>query len=342
MKLHKKKVRILLSCIVILTIVTSVLCSFAPPVVGWTQYNVTSLTEIDVDNLMAVVDFQERYGSFNSYIPVACQLHTNYVRIYCVPRDSTWTFTASNGTYTLSSSLNGNTYIMRSNFTETGFGMQYTGSTATIPANQLLFYRNQEGELIRNTAFTYSTGVDNDVIVDCAATWYEVFKVVDGYESAIVEAESRGYEGGFNVGYADGLEEGESIGYQDGYVDGFDTGMDYGYQFGYQDGVATGRAEGYSHGYQAGEAVGYESGYADGYDDGYAAAEPGDGEVVTEIIYRDAVDLDIPLIFDGLADATNGIFKSVDFDLFGINILGVLLSLTILTILVFILKRFKS
>lgn len=339
MKLYKKKVRILLAGLVILTIITSVLCSFAPPTIGWTPYNVYALTETDVENIMAVADFQYQYGSFNSFVPVACHLSNSTVRLYLVPSNANWTFTETSGTYTLTT---GSSNIMRTTLTREGFGMQYTGSTATIPEEHLLFYRSESGTLVKGEAFSYATGADNDVIADCAAAWFDTWNIVNGYETAIEEAESVGFESGYDVGYAGGLEEGESIGYQDGYVDGFDTGMDYGYQFGYQDGVATGRSEGYSQGYLAGEAVGYESGYADGYDDGYAAAEPGAGEVVTEIVYRDAVDLDIPLIFDSMADATNGIFKSVDFNIFGINILGVLLSITILVILVFIFKKFKS
>lgn len=347
MKLHKKKVRILLSGLVILTILTSVLCSFAPPVVGWTQYNVTSLTEIDVENLMAVANFQEIYGSFNSYIPVACQIHTNYVRIYCVPRNSTWTFTESNGTYTLSSNLNGNTYIMRSNFTETGFGMQYTGGIATIPANQLIFYRSENGTLVKGEAFSYATGADNDVIADCAAAWFETWNVVDGYETAIDEAESVGFESGYDVGYADGLDQGFADGLEEGESRGYESGFDNGYSSGYRQGEFDGISSGYELGYADGESNGYESGYyrgyAEGYIDGYdtGKAEGGDGEVVTEIVYRDPVEINVGEVISGISSMPQNLIGSAfGFELFGINIAGLLTTLIVLAVGGFIVGIF--
>lgn len=172
----------------------------------------------------------------------------------------------------------------------------------------------------KNTNYAYSTSNDDDVIADCAATWYETFKVVDGYESALEEAESNGLFDGYNSGFADGLDQG----YEDGFSNGFDNG--------YRDGEYNGYAEGVS------------EGYSEGYRDGYVAggSGSGSGEVETEIVYRDSVYLDIPLIFDGVSGAVNGIFSAVDFSIFGINILGVLLSITILVILSFLIKKFKS
>lgn len=322
MKLHKKKVWILLVCMVIFTIITSVLCSFSPPVPSRNMFAISpeTITTIDGENMLSMAYYQWKFGSFNNFKPVAAATSGGYIRLYLVVNDGTETYGFTDETtYSITSTASGEYNVMRMWLTPEGYGIQYIQTSTTINIDKLIFYADTNDTLVLNEAFDFATGVNgNDTIAEAAAEWYEAYRIISNYEMDIAEAESQGF------------------------LDGLDTGMDLGYQFGYESGVVSGREEGYAHGYQAGEANGYEEGYSLGYDDGYAAAEPGNGEVVTEIVYRDSVELNIPLIFNGMADAANGIFKSVDFNIFGINILGVLLSITILVILVFIFKKFKS
>lgn len=152
------------------------------------------------------------------------------------------------------------------------------------------------------------------------------------------EAYSIGYHDGYNAGeiagYVTGSAEGKKIGYNNGYANGLSDGLETAteeYNRGFVDGNAAGMDSGYKNGYT----VGYKEGETVGYKSGYSAGSAAGG--------GDAVELDIPDIINSIPSAVqNFIFSGFGFEVFGINVAGLMSVLIILILVVFFIKRFKS
>lgn len=109
-----------------------------------------------------------------------------------------------------------------------------------------------------------------------------------------------------NYGYEQGYESGESAGYTAGY----NVGEQAGYDFGYEDGEQHGYTEGYNVGYSAGEANATNLG------------EAGARVILTAV--------EAPF---------NVVTQWLNFEVLGVNLLGLLFSILAISIIVIILKK---
>lgn len=104
-----------------------------------------------------------------------------------------------------------------------------------------------------------------------------------------------------------------------GSVDGYDAGYDAGYSDGYSVGNSDGNSTGYDDGYQAGEIVGYDRGYSDGINDS------------NQYTFNNLI--------GAVIDAPVSAFTSLlNFELLGINILGLITGLLSVAVIVLIVK----
>ena len=307
MKLSKKRISILVVICVTLIVSIFTLCSFAPPdFVPTTSLAFSSLSRIDVENLRSIVNLQSSMGYYGAYFPVFCRIRSSGVlSLTCLLKGSSYTFTESGSRWEFTTT--GQIAVFE--FTVDGFS--FASISSYNPADsELLFFRTSESlGILINPDFQYS-GSDNgdDNISDCLNYWIQFYENTINYESDV--------DGAFDSGYFDGVESGLS------------WGQELGYQDGYQDGIGTG----YRDGYLAGEADGYESGYSDGLNDAPS-------ETVT--VYIEPVELDIPGIFNAIGAVPRQILHGVDFEIFGVPILGVLLSILVLTISIFVIRKIK-
>ncbi len=116
------------------------------------------------------------------------------------------------------------------------------------------------------------------------------------------------------------------------YLDGYRTGSDMGYEHGRQDGLELG----YNNGYQQGEVDGYYNGSQDGYregekygwDNGFGAGQ--DDMAKTSSTFKDVVFA----IFDAPTRLIDGM---LNFDIFGINLAGLVKTLLTLAVVAVIL-----
>lgn len=365
MNLSKCKLRILLIVLSILTFLVFSLCSFSfrpaqytvsysssPPSLETVQ-NVLSILsyQLDLTSLNRGSNFLLLYGVYVSGQFGICAVISSSTSVSVSVSGSTVYFTFSPG------------YLYQYN-NSTGF---FGGSTQNNLSVQDIYIYYSDVEVPAtsnlpsftglNPSFYSGSGTFNSFdVLSYYRYIYESALYRDERESelrsdAFAEGQSEGYEvgldQGYNQGYDSGYLDGESRGYDDGYHDGFDTGYDYGYQFGYEDGydtgIQTGRDEGYLHGEVDGYERGYEEGYTDGYDDGLSDAEPGSGEVVTEIVYRDAVDLDVGKVISGVGSIPKSIIDtSFDINILGFNIAGVLGALIIVVVVAFVVRKLKT
>lgn len=154
----------------------------------------------------------------------------------------------------------------------------------------------------------------------------------DGYADGLANAPS---DGGYDDGYTDGYDEGYIKGVDFGLEEGYGNGYDQGSIDGYQDGYTDGENEGYGIGYDDGYSIGNEEGYSDGYDYGYIDGEKygwdngfGAGQndmAETSHTFKE-------MVF-AIFDAPSRLIDSMlNFDIFGINLAG--LVKTIITIAV--------
>lgn len=313
MILCKKKMAILSTVCALMVCMIFVLCSFTPPTVSTTRYNpgrMPTLSEAEL--LVSIVDLQYNCGSFNSLVPVVLYYSPvgNCYYLYLIRKNSNFTLSFTNDGSGWSLWYGNIMFLLE--FTLTGFSMLSTATTFNGETQNLIAYRlDRLSPFIVNPSNVWSSGNNSDdVFIDAHSIWYDYYSFISS-----------------DLG---------NSGYDEGFADGYDSGILDGYSTGYFDGYETGYRNGYYQGDIDGYESGFEDGYESGYDDGYATAER-----ETEIVYVEPVELNIPAIFDGMASGVNGIFKFVNWDIFGINILGVLLSITIAAILVFVFKRLR-
>lgn len=128
------------------------------------------------------------------------------------------------------------------------------------------------------------------------------------------------YNDGFNTGYDTGYDDGFDTGYDTGNTDGYNTGYDDGFVTGYD----AGNSEGYVTGYNDGVEDGYTDGYSNGYHNGLGMASQGDFNTLFAAI------ADTPIRF------LRGLFS---FDLFGISVLSIVLSLITGLVVLYLVKK---
>lgn len=156
-------------------------------------------------------------------------------------------------------------------------------------------------------------------------------KVVPVRNMAISWIEARdvkrdGLSGITDEAYNSGFEAGQTNGYNSGYR----VGKQEGYNSGYESGKAEGGTEKYQEGYEYGYLVGQDAGYKKGY---AAGQEAGGG----------GVQLDIPAVISAVPTAVkNFVNTSFGFEVFGINVAGLLSVIMIIALLVYLVRRFKG
>lgn len=168
-----------------------------------------------------------------------------------------------------------------------------------------------------------------------ANSWIEARDVKrDGLSGITDEAYNSGFEAGQTNGYNNGYRVGKQEGYNSGYETGRAEAQSEAYQQGYNSGYESGKAEGGTEKYQEGYEYGYLVGQDAGYKKGYAAGqEAGDG----------GVQLDIPSVISAVPIAVkNFVNTSFGFEVFGINVAGLLSVIMIIALLVYLVRRFKG
>lgn len=125
--------------------------------------------------------------------------------------------------------------------------------------------------------------------------------------------------GTYSEGYEAGYEDGKEDGYDEGKSDGYDEGVEAGSTSGYQNGYAAGSADGYDRGYEKGDKAGYDRGYSEGV----LKADQG-------------AQIDIAGVISAVPTAARTFLDTAfNFELFGINIAGLMTTLIIAAIAVF-------
>lgn len=225
-----------------------------------------------------------------------------------------------------------------------------------LPDNEILLCSSTSSEsfIVYDSSyigsyFSESAGSDIQYIRNMAQSWIDSRNVKrDGLaaytgsssgsseDSSEVysEAYSIGYHEGYNAGeiagYVTGSAEGEKLGYNNGYANGFSDGLETAteeYNRGFVNGNAVGMDSGYKNGYTVGYKVGETAGYKSGYTAGSAA---GGGE---------AVELDVPSILSAIpASVSSFVSSAFSFELFGINIAGLLGCIMAICIICVIVK----
>ena len=237
----------------------------------------------------------------------------------------------------------------------------------------VLAYRNSSGEVITfgsagvygsSSALMYEASAS--IMRDMAQSWINARNVKrdgmpaggDGTCTISPEEESSIYQAGYNageihgymVGHQEGESQGKNIGYQDGYSKGYESGNVDGYQSGHADGYQTGynagNEAGYNNGYKTGYdfasqkigpeqySVGYEEGYTVGHSDGYR-----EGFNFAMLNPPEGMKLDIPAIINSIPSSVQSfIISAFGFELFGINIAGLLGCLIAVVIVYLVIK----
>lgn len=158
-----------------------------------------------------------------------------------------------------------------------------------------------------------------------------------GYDKGYDDGHSDGYTGGEESGYYNGYENGYNNGYDNGFVEGLENGEEQGYDSGYYYGLADGKIKG--------EAIGYDKGYVDGEHDGMKAGlERGwDEGHETGYIEGAQYSTDMGSMFFSILESPIVLIDGMlNFDLFGINVAGLvktLLTLSITAVIVFFIFK---
>lgn len=229
-----------------------------------------------------------------------------------------------------------------------GYGKQ-------LPASEVvLAYMGTSGEVITfgsagvygdSSALMYEASAS--IMRDMAQSWVNARNVKrDGLPAAPSEGtctispeeESSIYQAGYNAGeingYLVGHKEGESLGYTRGFREGYETGYNAGNEAGYDNGYKIGYdfasqkigPEQYSIGYEEGYTVGHSDGYREGFN--FAMLNPPEG-----------MKLDIPAIINSIPSSVQSfIISAFGFELFGINIAGLLGCLIAIVIVYLVIK----
>ena len=116
--------------------------------------------------------------------------------------------------------------------------------------------------------------------------------------------------------YHEGFEAGQQEAYQDGFLDGYDSGL------------YTGHATGKTEGYEQGKKEGYDLGYAEGKDYGYFAGEQ---STVKDDFGKLALSV-VSAPFTAISNMLN-------FEIFGINLAGLVFFMFTAILIVFVLRR---
>lgn len=219
----------------------------------------------------------------------------------------------------------------------------------------VLAYRNSSGEVITfgssgvygdSSALMYEASAS--IMRDMAQSWINARNVKrDGLPAAPSEGtctispeeESSIYQAGYNageihgymVGHQEGESQGKNIGFQDGYSKGYESGNEAGYNNGYKTGYDFASqkigAEQYSIGYEEGYTVGHSDGYREGFN--FAMLNPPEG-----------MKLDIPAIINSIPSSVQSfIISAFGFELFGVNVAG-LLGCLIAVVIVYLVIKF--
>ena len=258
-------------------------------------------------------------------------------------------------------------FYLNTQIEDLGRGKQFGASEV------VLAYRNSSGEVITfgsagvygsSSALMYEASAS--IMRDMAQSWINARNVKrdglpaggDGTCTISPEEESSIYQAGYNageihgymVGHQEGESQGKNIGYQDGYSKGYESGNVDGYQSGHADGYQTGynagNEAGYNNGYKTGYdfasqkigpeqySVGYEEGYTVGHSDGYR-----EGFNFAMLNPPEGMKLDIPAIINSIPSSVQSfIISAFGFELFGINIAGLLGCLIAIVIVYLVIK----
>ena len=144
------------------------------------------------------------------------------------------------------------------------------------------------------------------------------------YPKTYTEGYNSGVDWGLEQGYYDGYDQGSIDGYQQGYTEGETIGYNDGYEVGYSDG----NGDGYSLGYDEGESYGWQNGFGAGQND---MAET--SHTFKEMVFA---------IFDA---PSRLIDSMLNFDIFGINLAGLvktILTLAVVAVIVFAILKFTK
>lgn len=228
-----------------------------------------------------------------------------------------------------------------------GYGKQ-------LPASEVvLAYMGTSGEVITfgsagvygdSSALMYEASAS--IMRGMAQSWINARNVKrdglpavgDGTCTISPEEESSIYQAGYNageihgyiVGHQEGESQGKNIGYQDGYSKGYESGNEAGYNNGYKSGYDFASQkigpEQYSIGYEEGYTVGHSDGYREGFN--FAMLNPPEG-----------MKLDIPAIINSIPSSVQSfIISAFGFELFGVNIAGLLGCLIAVVIVYLVIK----
>lgn len=227
--------------------------------------------------------------------------------------------------------IGSNSTLSISNFNVVEFygSNRYYGSTQassmSFPINNVLCYKIGNNIVNNVSNGTYTTGTGK--VSQAFSTYMIEFT---NYANTILGWNGEDYQSGYDAGYIAGQQVGYGTGYTVGYNAGYEQGLaDGGGGGGYtEEEVNEARQEGYD----LGKVEGYEIGYLDGTDYGY---EQGYNQAVrdatpNEIDLRTAIEA-IPLA------AKNILSTSLNFELFGINVVTFLMTLLLVAIVGFVI-----
>ena len=153
-------------------------------------------------------------------------------------------------------------------------------------------------------------------------TFYQKFftyKVIS-YPKTYNDGYLNGFDFGLEEGYGNGYDQGNIDGIQHGIQEGIQQGLTEGYNEGYDHGYSDGNADGYSLGYDEGELYGWQNGFGAGQND---MAET--SHTFKEMVFA---------IFDA---PSRLIDSMLNFDIFGINLAGLVKTIITLAVVAVIL-----
>lgn len=165
-------------------------------------------------------------------------------------------------------------------------------------------------------------------VVSCMITLVTAFVVPvfaeyappDGLTEEELEIYNMGYQAGYDDAYQSGYTDGYDDGFEDGWIVGDQEGNIAGYNSGYAVGYTDGETEGYALGYDEGEAYGWQNGFGAGQND---MAET--SHTFKEMVFA---------IFDA---PSRLIDSMLNFDIFGINLAGLVKTIITLAVVAVIL-----
>lgn len=236
--------------------------------------------------------------------------------------------------------IGSNSTITISNFNTVEFygSNRYYGATQassmSFPIENVLCYKVGSSIINNVSNGTYATG--SGKVSQAFSTYMIEFT---NYANTLIEWNGEDYQSGYDAGYTAGQTNGYTAGYGTGYAEGREYGYNEGYEAGYADGFADGEEEGVGGGATEEDLTlawqeGYEIGYLDGTDYGY---EQGYNQAV-----RDATpnEIDIERIITAIPESVRAIFdETFGFELFGINVAGTLLTILVVAIVAFVVRK---